>query len=94
MSRIAYHSIDAPPPRHGGLSKTLGCNVRIIRSEQQLSITALSRMSGICRPLLMEIERGESDVRLSYVERLSAALCVSPLTLLIPEEADALQKKH
>ncbi len=45
-------------------------------------------MSGICRPLLMKIERGESDIRLSYVERLSAALCVSPLELLTPKDTN------
>jgi len=88
MSRIAYLSIDVPPSRQGELSRALGANVRDIRSEQQLSITALARISGICRPLLMKIEKGESDVRLSYVERLSAALCVSPLELLTPKDTN------
>lgn len=88
MSRIAYHSIDVPPSCQSELSRTLGRNVRSIRSEQQLRITTLASMSGICRPLLMKIERGESDIRLSYVERLSAALCVSPLELLTPKDTN------
>jgi predicted transcriptional regulator len=88
MSRIAYHSIDVPSSRQSELSRALGRNVRDIRSEQRLSITTLTSMSGICRPLLMKIEKGESDVRLSYVERLSAALCVSPLELLTPKDTN------
>ena len=88
MSRIAYHSIGVPPSRQGELSRVFGRNVRDIRSEQQLSITTLARISGICRPLLMKIEKGESDVRLSYVERLGAALCVSPLELLTPKDTN------
>lgn len=88
MFRIAYHSIDVPPSCEGELGRALGRNVRDIRSEQQLSITALANMSGICRPLLMKIEQGESDIRLSYLERLGAALCVSPLELLAPGGTD------
>lgn len=67
-----------------GLSVALGRNVHDLRKEQHISISLLSRIAKISRPLLAEIEKGEADVRLSYVERLADALCVDPLQLLEP----------
>ncbi len=67
-----------------GLGVALGRNVHDLRVEQHFSVTALSHVAKISRPLLARIERGEADVRLSYIERLADALCVDPLQLLKP----------
>lgn len=67
-----------------GLGVALGRNVRDFRTEQHISVSLLSRIAKISRPLLTKIEKGEADVRLSYVERLADALCVDPLQLLEP----------
>ena len=71
------------------ISVALGYNVRRYRREQHLSKTLLARMCGIGRPLLNKIESGESDIRISYVQRIADALSVSPLDLLILEDESA-----
>ena len=43
----------------------------------------LSDMAGVSRPYLNAIERGMADVRLSTVQDLADALCVSPIELLL-----------
>lgn len=67
-----------------GLNGILGRNVRNLRIEQHFSVSVLSYVSRISRPLIAKIENGEADVRLSYIERLADALCVDPLQLLEP----------
>ena len=81
-----YSSVHIPRKRAAcaQLSAVLGNNVRKLRIEQGTSISALSYVAKISRPLLARIERGEADVRLSYIERLADALCVEPLQLLMP----------
>ena len=71
---------------NGHLSERLGKNVARLRTEQGLNKKTFSMMCGIGRPLLDAIERGRSDVRLSYVQRLADALSVHPLVLLSPPE--------
>lgn len=66
------------------LGVVLGRNVQQFRIAQHINISTLSRISKISRPLLAKIEKGEADVRLSYIERLAYALCVDPLNLLAP----------
>lgn len=77
--RMPRQSADFPE-----LGATLGRNVHSLRIEQHISASALSYVAKISRPLLARIERGEADVRLSYIERLADALCVDPLQLLEP----------
>jgi len=69
---------------YADLSVVLAHNVHELRIAQHISISALSRVAKISRPLLAKIEKGEADVRLSYIKRLAGALCVDPLSLLEP----------
>ena len=79
-----YISMPRQPENLAGLKAVLGRNVHDLRIEQHISASALSYVAKISRPLLAKIERGEADVRLSYIERLADALCVDPLQLLEP----------
>ena len=71
------------PPRLCELARTLGCNVHRLRRKQRLHKYVLSDMAGVSRPYLNAIERGMADVRLSTVQDLADALCVSPIELLL-----------
>lgn len=68
------------------LGKVLGDNVGRLRAEQDLTVTQLSRMSGISRPTLYKIENGLSDVPISFAERLADVLCVEAYTLFVPRQ--------
>ena len=74
------------------LRVTLGLNVARLRTEQGLPKKTFSLMCGISRPLLDRIENGDSDVRLSYVQRLADGLCVDPLLLLQEQEQDSTMR--
>ena len=79
-----YILMPRQPRNFAGLGAVLGHNVHNLRVEQHISVSTLSHVARISRPLLARIERGEADVRLSYIERLADALCVDPLQLLKP----------
>ena len=64
------------------LRHTLGENVARLRKEQELNKTTFALMAGVSRPYLNAIERGQADVRLSYVQKIADALCVEPIDLL------------
>ncbi len=71
-------------PAQESLSETLGANVMRLRNEQRLSKKTFALMVGIGRPLLDKIERGQSDLRLSYIQMLADALSVDPIDLITP----------
>lgn len=48
--------------------------VRAIRTEQGMSISALSRKTGISRTIIYQLEYGRRDVRISTAQRIAAAL--------------------
>ena len=64
------------------IALTIGENMHRIRLEQHMSISSISRLSALSRPLLSRIEAGTCDLRLSYVQRIADALCISPIELL------------
>ena len=64
------------------LRHTLGANVARLRKEQELNKTTFALMAGVSRPYLNAIERGQADIRLSYMQRIADALCVEPTDLL------------
>ena len=71
-------------PARRSLSETLGANVVRLRNEQRLSKKTFALMVGIGRPLLDKIEKGQSDIRLSYVQMIADALSVDPIDLITP----------
>ncbi len=52
----------------------IGHKLRTYRKAQHLSLTDLSRLSGVAVPALSHIENGNRDVKLSTLVRLSEAL--------------------
>ena len=68
--------------QRGRLNNLLSINVSRLRSEQKLTKTTFALMTGITRQTISKIERGASDVRLSYVERMADVLCVEPSDLI------------
>jgi len=57
---------------------SLGSEVRQLRKARQMTLKDLSRASGISLSHLSAIERGASNPSMDMLERLSAALTVSP----------------
>ncbi|MBO4352447.1 MAG: helix-turn-helix transcriptional regulator [Eggerthellaceae bacterium] len=71
-------------PDDQSLRLLIGENVRRLRTEQDLSKKTLARISGVSRPLLDKVERGEADLRASYISRIADSLSVPPAVLLTP----------
>ena len=66
----------------GDLQRTLGKNLRAYREQRGLSQEAFADVVGVHRTYMGGVERGERNLTLRSVERLAAALRVSPLELL------------
>ncbi len=66
----------------------LGYNVERLRKQANMDKARFAQMAGITRPTLYKIERGESDLKLSYIKKLSLALGVSVVELLSPPTND------
>ena len=77
------------------LGEMFGENVGRLRKEQELTKKSFALMSGISRPFLDKIEKGRSNVQLSYVKQLADALCVEPYELLIEhfEEGESARRR-
>ena len=59
-------------------------NLRGLREGQGLSQEALADRAGLDRTYVSSCERGERNVTLATLDRLSIALGISPAELLIP----------
>jgi transcriptional regulator with XRE-family HTH domain len=68
----------------GRLQRTVGENLRRLRTERGLSQEAFADQLGFHRTYVGGVERGERNLTLRSVERLAAVLDVEPLTLLTP----------
>lgn len=66
----------------GDLQRTVGSNVRRIRSERQMSQEALAEVLGLHRTYVGAVERGERNLSLRSLERLGAGLGVDAVDLL------------
>ena len=66
----------------GELQRTFGHNVRLLRLERGLSQEALADDLRLHRTFVGGVERGERNLTLQTVERLSARLGADPLVLL------------
>lgn len=57
-------------------------NLTKYRTEQGLSKLRLSKMSGVSRETIKQIEKGKTDVMISTLEKLGKALNVTILDLI------------
>jgi transcriptional regulator with XRE-family HTH domain len=66
----------------GDLQRTVGENLRRLRTERGLSQEAFAHVLGFHRTYVGGVERGERNLTLRSVERLADILGVEPLDLL------------
>jgi len=66
----------------GDLQRTVGANIRRLRTEQGLSQEALADHLGLHRTYVGGVERGERNLTLRTVKRLAALLGVEAAELL------------
>lgn len=66
----------------GKLQKTLGRNLRRLRESQGMSQEDFADQLGYHRTYLGGVERGERNLTLRSVERISSLTGLSPLSLL------------
>lgn len=60
----------------------LGCNVERLRKQAGMDVATFARVSGLSRPTIYKVERGESNLKLSYIKKMADALDVSVAELL------------
>ncbi|MGO3358598.1 MAG: helix-turn-helix domain-containing protein [Bifidobacterium crudilactis] len=70
----------------GDLQRIYGQNLRRYRLSRGMSQEQFADFIGVHRTYLGGIERGERNLTLVSVERISEQLDVNPLSLLIPSE--------
>ncbi len=76
----------ARAPRSGeDLTPVVGKNLRRFRSERGLSLEALSKMSGVSRAMLGQVELGHSTPTINVVFKIARALEL-PFSAMISEE--------
>jgi transcriptional regulator with XRE-family HTH domain len=75
-------------PVAADLTPVVGRNLKRFRSERGLSLEALSKVSGVSRAMLGQIELGQSTPTINVVWKISRALDV-PFSALISEQANA-----
>lgn len=68
----------------GDLQRTFGHNLRTYREARGLSQEAFADVLGVHRTYMGGVERGERNLTLKSVERISKRLKVPPLDLLQP----------
>ncbi len=73
----------------GELQRTVGRNIRRIRTAGDLSQEDLAERIGHHRTYVGSVERGERNLSLRSLERLAASLGVHPVDLLAPVGPDA-----
>jgi transcriptional regulator with XRE-family HTH domain len=70
----------------GDLQRAVGDNLRAHRQARGLSQEAFAEELGVHRTYMGGIERGERNLTLKSLERISGQLDLDPLTLLQPGE--------
>jgi transcriptional regulator with XRE-family HTH domain len=67
---------------------TIARNIRYLRTSRGLPLEAVAKRSGLSKPTIWAIERGESSPKLATVEKLARAFSV-PATELIGEDLES-----
>jgi transcriptional regulator with XRE-family HTH domain len=84
--RAAGEPAPSAPPS-GDLTSVVGKNLHRLRSERSLSLEKLSKVSGVSRAMLGQIELGQSTPTINVAWKISSALGV-PFSALLSERTE------
>ncbi|HZZ85009.1 MAG TPA: XRE family transcriptional regulator [Anaeromyxobacteraceae bacterium] len=84
--RSVAHPSHAEGPVAGQLTQVVGENLRRLRTERDLSLERLSRLCGVSRAMLGQIELGQSAPTINVLWKISTALEV-PFSALLGARA-------
>jgi len=67
-------------------TEMIGNRLKAIRAQKNLTLEEVARLTGVSKPMLGQIERGQSTPTITTLSKISTGLKV-PLTSLLKEEA-------
>lgn len=94
LQRAPLAATDSSPPRweeEADLTPAVSANLRRLRARRELSLEALSRLSGVSRAMLGQIELQQSTPTINVLWKIARALNV-PFSALIAPPSDARAK--
>jgi transcriptional regulator with XRE-family HTH domain len=77
-------------PIDGDLTATLGANLRRLRVRRGLSLERFSRIAGVSRAMLSQIELGQSTPTIKVLWKISTALSIPFGTLVQGQSSDSI----
>jgi len=75
------------------LRNTFAINMRALREAIGLSQEKLADIAGLHRTYIGSIERGERNLSIDNIEKISLALGVAPYTLLLDKENETKESR-
>jgi transcriptional regulator with XRE-family HTH domain len=66
------------------IKQVVGDNIRYIRQKREITLDALSGITGMSRTFISDIERSQKVPSIVSLEKIAKALKVTPATLLTP----------
>ncbi len=75
---ISFLLIDMTPSNQKDIRKEFGDRLRYLRNTRQLSQEDLAHLCGLDRSYIGGVERGQRNISLVNIKRISDALCISP----------------
>lgn len=75
---IGFLIVDMTIPEQKDIKKEFGARLRYLRSVRQLSQENLADLCSLDRSYIGGVERGERNISLVNMKKISDALCLSP----------------
>ena len=78
-------SADGKARKQDAVGRAFGDRVRILREQADLTLDQLSKLSGVSRAMLSQVERGQKSPTIGVAKRISHALG-TPFSVLVGDE--------